>query len=474
MRMVKVDDITFSLFVGNGLPQARMKEVEKLLIESGEADAVIQSSMLEYSIQKERAVEMLGVDDTDFFIKDARKLSDTDSVEAKSRSLMLKTTSMNNKLSKEELLKVQDLVVKFNDSCVANLSLEENLVQFYLAQRPGTFQEDVFLIVQGLETGIRNFNEKLKKALEDKEFDYATELHNLSLELSLQEKYELYINFLAALQTLCMDNLSVEQASLLEGFQTIRERLIVSEEVSEDMLLEVEEKITLLLKESTLCLGSIETLKGLIKELPQGTEAVEKMVTDVEQDFREKMVTSMATYIAYQNEELESLKGQELAPEAIAVSVAAGVEEMHVMQDLNAGRITVDKAIKVLKIIGGVALFLLLAYVAMNLIVFVSTLSAVMLMLTFGSGVLATIGAWVTAFFVAGVLVEPTIHVGGKIMNYASRAFDVVVDTWRKQAWPILRKALADIREWFLSLFQKKTIIKEEQQGDSVQTASTL
>lgn len=464
---MKVDDITFSRFVNNDLPQAKMFDIEKLLIENGEIDASIQASMLNYFLNEEYAKDLLGIDEKNFFIKDRTTL-DSDSKESNNESLILKSTTMKNKLSKEEILKVQELAEKFKKSYNVELSLEENLIKFYLTERPGAFPEDAYSIVNALRSGIVSFNVNLKKALENGEFDYASELKEIASEMSINEKYELYVNFLAALQALCVSNLSAEQTAQLDNFQTIRERLIVKDEVTEEMLRDVEDKIGQLLKNNNFCLGTLESVKGLIDELPNGSEAVESVVISSKQDMREKMITSMATYIAYQNEELESLKGQELSPEAIAISVAAGVEEMHVMNDLNSGRTTVDKAIRVLKLIGGIALFSLLAYVAFNCIIAIGTLSMVMFMVTFGSTTIATVGAFLASLFVVWSLTNSTFNAGEKIMNWSSRIFDVLVNTWRETVWPSIFVVLRDIKDWFASLFQKKSIVGVQQNDDSV------
>lgn len=475
---MKVDDITFSLFVGNNLSQAKMMEVEKLLIQNNEVDSSIQASILNHSLNRDRAEEMLGVDSEnkleEILASKDRNMCHVDSREVNKEKIIINSTTMNNKLSKEEILKVQELVVKFNESYNAELSLEENLVKFYLTQRPGTFPEDAYTITNGLKSGIVSFNANLKKALENGEFDYAAELKEIASEMPTNEKYELYVNFLAALQTLCVENLSSEQAAQLNNFQTIRERLIVKDDVTEDMLRDVEDKIDQLLENNNFCLGSIESLKELIDELPNGVEAVEGIVTDSEQDMREKMITSMATYIAYQNEELESLRGQDLSPEIIALSVAVGVEEMHVMNDLNSGRTTVDKAIKVLKIIGGIALFSLLAYVAFNCITAIGTLSMVMFMVAFGSTTIATIGAFLASLFVVWSLTNSAFNAGEKIINWSSRIFDVVVNTWRETVWPSIFAVLHSVKEWFILLFQKKSIVEVQQNEDNVQSVPAM
>lgn len=470
---MKVDDITFSRFVNNDLPQAKMIETEKLLIEDGEIDASIQASMMNYSLNEDYADELLGIGEKNISTKDRITLH-SDSKEINNENLILKSTSMDNKLSKEEVLKVQELVVKFNESYNAELSLEENLADFYLAQRPGTFPEDAYSIVAGLKSGIISFNANLKKALENGEFDYAAELRNIASEMPINEKYELYINFLAALQALCVENLSAEQKSQLGDFHTIRERLEVKDEVTEDMLIDVEDKIGQLLHNNNLCLGSIENLKELMKELPSGAEAIESIVTGSEQDMREKMITSMATYIAYQNEDLESLKGKNLSPEAIAISAAAGIEEMHVMNDLNSGRTTVDKAIKVLKIIGGIALFSLLAYVAFNCIVAVGSMSLMLFMVTLGSTTVATIAAFIASLFVVWALADGTVKVGEKIMSWSSRIFDAVIKTWRETVWPNTVSVLRRIKDWFMSLFQKKSIVEAQQDETNMQSVSAM
>lgn len=159
---MRVDDITFCRFVNNDLPQAKMIEIEKTLIEDGEINASIQASILNHSINKDYADDLLGIDEKNISPKDRTSLYD-DSKETNNKSLILKSTTMNNKLSKEEILKVQDLVVKFNESYNADLSLKENLVKFYLSQRPGALPEDAYSITGGLESGIVSFNANLKR-----------------------------------------------------------------------------------------------------------------------------------------------------------------------------------------------------------------------------------------------------------------------------------------------------------------------
>lgn len=58
-----VDDLIFSDFVANNLSHDEMVEVERTLIDSGEADASIYASMAYYSLNGELADELLGEDE---------------------------------------------------------------------------------------------------------------------------------------------------------------------------------------------------------------------------------------------------------------------------------------------------------------------------------------------------------------------------------------------------------------------------
>lgn len=468
---MRVDDIMFSKFVSNDLPQAKMIEIEKMLIEDGEINASIHASILNHSINKEYADDLLGTDEKNIN-KEYIYSSTGDSKDLNNESLNLNIKAMNCKLTKEEILKVQNLVGKFNESFNSDLSFEENLVKFYMLQRPGVLTEDALNAVNGLKSGIISFNDKLKKALEDGDFDYAVELKNITAEMPLKEKYELYINFLAALQTLCVNNLSMEQLSQLEDFQTIRERLTVQAEVTEEMVAEAEEKISKMLKNNNLCLGSVEELKELVQELPKGAESVGMRVKNADQDFRQKMVIATATYIAYQNEELESLNGKELTPEAVAIFVAAGVEEMKVLNDLNSGNTTADKAIKVLKVIGGIALFALLACIAVNFVLAVGVVAFATLISIFGSSTVVAIAAAIFSMLAVAVACESTFDACEKVMGWSSRVFDLVIKTWRETLWPAVYGALSDVGNWFRSLFQNSVISQEQQNENNVQTVS--
>ena len=59
---MKIDDITFSKFVGNALPQSKMIEVEQQLIVDNEAINAINASIADFELNEDKAGILLGID----------------------------------------------------------------------------------------------------------------------------------------------------------------------------------------------------------------------------------------------------------------------------------------------------------------------------------------------------------------------------------------------------------------------------
>ena len=201
-----VDDITFCRFVNNLLPKDKMREAERDLINAGEADLSIQASIINYRINSVMAEEMLGIEYEEKLIpEEVRNDMSADSKDAK---FNLSTTVMNNNFNKEEIQTIRNLVETVNNSINPEVPFEENLKQFYLLQRPGALPEEAEEVVSGIRKGIELFNSNLQQAMQEENFDYVSELENISSNMEIKDKYELYVNFLAALQSLSVNNIS--------------------------------------------------------------------------------------------------------------------------------------------------------------------------------------------------------------------------------------------------------------------------
>lgn len=460
--MEQIDDTTFSKFVCNALPQSKMIEVEKQLIENGEAPATIHASILNYEINMDTANEILGMDEEQYnekkMVSEVRNEELNDSIKVQNETITFNSTNMNINFTKEEALKIQELFAAYNKSENSESTIDENLVNFYLNQRPGTFAEDAHEVVKGFHKGIETFNTNLTEALKEDGIDYVSQLKELGTDLTNEQKYELYINFLAALHVLNVQNFDAEKASQIEDFEAIKQSLAPIGDVTDEMLDEAIEKIVDALNNNTLCMTSIDKVKDLMESLPDGTEAVQETLLGSENDMRAKLITALATYIAYQNEDIASLKGQEVSPETIAIAVAAGIEQAHVIEDTRTGKITIEKAIKVLKIIGGVALWTALTaggiYVTINLAMF--TMASLIGLL--GTSLLAIIVAGGMALMVSIGISNSLSDTVSSVMDGAGNIFDKIVVTWREIAWPAIKKKAETFISWVRSLLTNKNV----------------
>lgn len=474
---MKIDDITFFRFVNNLLGKDDMASVAKSLRESGEADAALHASVAGYCAKMALADEMLGAD-TEIadceknLLAEDRMFAAGNSVEANKTSQKIMKANLN--ITKDELKYVHAIVENFNNSSVngEDISIEEKLVKFYLGQCTGAFPEDAYKLVEEMRHGIETFNANLQKALSESGFDYAAELAKLAADMPLKEKYELYANFLAALQTLAAANMSPEQLSLIDDFQTVRGKLSVEGEVNEDTLAELEARIADMLANNTLCMGSLDQLRHLIGELPKGAEAVGQATRDAEEDMRQKLIASVATYIAYSSGNIASMRDKEYSAESIAIAVAAGVEQANVVADLEAGRTTPDRAIRVLKIVGGVALFSLLAYSAFSLMMLANSAVAACVTCVFGTSAMATLGAFAAIAVVSLGMGEALVWAGEKVIGFASRTFDLIVDTWRTVAYPFVASSAERAWLWLKEQLCGGTLRQEGAVEESVQTVA--
>jgi len=460
---MKIDDLIFSKFVGNALTKKQMEEVEKQLIADGEFSAAIEASVLDYENRQDEVNSILGTEENDSSIENnsenvVRNQDSYDSEETKTTSLTTKNSIiMNIDFTKDEVLKIQELSAEFNNAENKDLTLNENLVAFYLAQRPGTAKEDAEKILEALTKGVGTFHEELTEALKNNGVNYVEKLQKLGQDLSNEQKYEIYINFLSMLTVLDVQNFDEEKASQIENFQTVKGRYAVSGEVTEEMLDGVIEKITNALKDNTFCLTTTEMMASLFEKI-QEESSLEECLSGSEEDFRIKLTNAMMTYIAYQKGEISSLAGQEIAPEAIAVGAAAGVEQARTIENFRLGRISWEQALDILKFIGGVALWCTLMFLFTSAAVVITLLSFAAMTNFLGGSIFAMIVSGVFSMCLAFELAELTGETVISLMEWSGSAFDQVVSFWQETVWPFIKERATAISEWFNTKIEEKTV----------------
>ena len=254
-----------------------------------------------------------------------------------------------------------------------------------------------------------------------------------------------------------VQNFDEEKASQIENFQTVKGRYAVSGEVTEEMLDGVIEKIANALKDNTFCLTTTEMMASLFEKIQEGS-SLEECLSGSEEDFRMKLANAMMTYIAYQKGLIASLAGQEIAPEAIAVGAAAGVEQARVMEDFRLGRISWDRALEILKFIGGVALWCTLAFLFTSAAVVITLLSFAAMTNFLGGSILAMVISGAVSMCLAFELAELTAETVLSIIEWGGSAFDQVIRYWQETAWPFVKERASEISDWFKTKTEEKTV----------------
>lgn len=128
------------------------------------------------------------------------------------------------------------------------------------------------------------------------------------------------------------------------------------------------------------------------------------------------------------------------------------------IEDTRTGKITVEKAIKVLKIIGGVALWTTLMagviYVAVNLAMF--TMGSFIGLL--GTSIFAMIIAGGIAAMVGIGFSNSLFDTVDSIVDGAGTIFDKIVILWRETVWPVIKDRAEAFISWIRSLLSNKTV----------------
>lgn len=460
--MKGIDDLTFTRFVNNLLSQDEMVHVEKQLIVDGEASATVYASISNFEANQELA-EIVFEQEEEKMEVNAGSISKDDSMLVNSETKTFNNSIMNVTISKEETLKIREFFTACKESANTDLTFEENLTNFYLNQFPGILPESAKDVVENIKKGVLVFNENLNKALSEEGIDYIAEIKQLGENLTNEQKYELYINYLSAIHVLNVQNFDIEHASQIDDFDSIKKEYEVVAEVSDDMLDDVIMKITDALNNNTLCLTSIEMMKQLQGSLAGGSDKIKDILRGSEADFQNKVEMSLATYIAYRQGEIESLKNHDVMPEVIAIAISSGIEQAQVVENVRTGKTTVDTAIGVLKVLGGVALWttltLAIACISIYLVsfafgAFVSLLGTSILGLIIAS--VAALACSLGIFNCASEFVDETI-------DWAGSAFDWIVDGWRETVWPTIKEKTSAFIVWLGDLFANRKVVPTTQ-----------
>lgn len=431
--MGNIDNNTFVHFILNDMNKEEMLKTESQLINDGEASAILACSTSLWETTS-NALEIVGDVRSKIFGQKDRSEISQDSIQANK----LKNTMTMVQLTLSDGKVINRIIKAFDASQSKSLTLDENLKNFYKNECPGALSKETETVIAGIKEGITSFDSALAQMIAADDFEVDKFTEKLLKGKTLEDKYNILLNFLVALHTLDSENVKTADGSYKETFDEIKNRFYsAGVPVTEEMVTELAEKIKDILEKGTCSLTSAEAVDELLKNLDKSDENVKIFVANQEELYKQKMVLSTAIMIGIRNNSIKALEGRKVPPQVIGAGVSAGLEQQNLIANLQAGNTPLDKALKILKYIGGAILLYIGINLGVSAIVGLSYLMGAWILGMVGFSTIATILTWVvTILFFSLPLAESFAKGLSYVLRKAGDFYDLAVSKVRRKTFP--------------------------------------
>lgn len=441
-----VDDILFSKFILNQLSSEEMASVERLLLEDNESKAILHSVIAMYESNVDLAEELIGVEEE---INDTERNTpfeyDRKPQKVSSIEMNKKQNAMNTSLSSNDRYAIEQLVESFHGSEVKDRTLNDNLVTFILSSCPEMKEEEALEVIDKMRNSISLFSDNLSNALNQGLDSLIPQIRALGEERTNEERYELLLNLLVLLNNVDANNFNDEELSDKKDIDTIRnEYLGVQGHVSEEDIEDIINEIISVVSNSSFSVITTLGAEDLLKEANNGHDLSKYVKGD---NIREILITSVSTYVAHKNGQLEGEEFVNTTPEAIAVGVAAGFEELKVMARLGSGEIDDEEAWETIKIIGAIVGITLLLIASSMFIALTTTATFVGFLALFGDSLIVSIVGGLAGLAVGLQLATSIINAADWVLEKGWETLDRVVDKIRTDVIPCIKERVIKIKE---------------------------
>ena len=253
--------------------------------------------------------------------------------------------------------------------------VRENMIHMYMEHYPDMGEEDAKQEIDGLMNGIMDFNQTLS-AVNQNGTEAVIQKFDQYLEgKSLSEQYSFYCNTLVVINAMGQNVLqNILGSEKFEAEEELRQLMNTGVDCEVDVKVEdveeVRQKVLDALENSLITVADIERLK----EVGEDKENfIHDFAIEGWSQMERKAYLSLAAYLAYKDGVLD-IDG-EAEPYQWAVTMSAVVEAEETVREASMGRITWEKAAKILKGIGLVALGLgMIAVEIIGIMVFLNLL----------------------------------------------------------------------------------------------------
>jgi len=453
-------------FNRNNLSKEEMLKVESALLQNKVANASFSTLIQEYQTRSD-IDELIGEDDEEntFFDEIEKKVEESCKKLKRPASIVANIKiqqSMNNmKVTTEEMAKVAARRNAISARYESEKTLVENLIASYKEAHPDCSEEEASEVVGKLMKGCEELTLKYNQAISEG-FNAEEELTNLTKDMDVETRFNYLINALAAVEALNASNFASQKDVNEAVKKAIEEYAAATPNPTEEDCDTIQKLLVEAISNNTLVLSGMEKAQELLASAKDANTVID-FASGQYDDARTKAEMALAMWLEYEAGNIASIEPG-ATPESIGIGTATAVEEAKVVEDLATGRTTADIAIKCLKILGGVALILLLGYIGLTFAATIGGLAASALLSVFGTSTIACIAT--TTLSLSLVLGYAKLYLDGceTVFEGAGNAFDFVVEKLRESVFPKIREIGSKFITW----------IKEKLGGKQSTTETTV
>ncbi len=308
----------------------------------------------------------------------------------------------------QEFKAVNEVAAKMMENINPEKSTLGNMIAQLLTQVPSMSVEEATEVCRKLVKGVTDFNEVLEmlKTNDTSEEVMVQDIYDRCMtaiaDKTAQEQAAILINFLTFVQYVNAANLSMTLDG--EEAKTFEELLAENKSVEGDITPEILDQLKAQFKDSiansTIILTKEEELRQLISAAGESESLTEELAKRQLSEIDFKSYAALVAYIACLKGEVKG-GNDNIQPEVVGASVAAGIEREKVIKEAKRGRISWEKAVKYLKWIGAALLYGLFAWVTFKLTVLMFTATAVITTLLLDSTFIGVAAGLILGGFIA-------------------------------------------------------------------------
>lgn len=411
-------------YLNNNLTRDKMREVECSIIDNGESEAVYHAMMFDYQHNRDYIESLIGTDDEENLDKTCQNIGnltlkekqEETSNKLKSNLVMENLEGLNlpkNMSIVQEAIKelqpvIEEMLIANEPNCIAHakkLLMERYAMDDEIAQN----------VVDDLLWGINQFDTQFDVLKNDDQSAIRTNIENLLENKSEEEKKNLLINSLTALEALKEEEITDEYIrnkteeysdKSIEELMLDFERAMTEENNFDAIVNSIAEKMEIL---------DEEQLNDLRKQLTCNT-------------LDNKFYTALALYIAQCDGKIDlSIDEKGVDAKTIGAGAAAAVAMNYTTAQFQNNEIDRPTWMKWMKIIFGGLFFVLMVIAVAMLVTSVSIFVVLSLMSMFGQGVIATFVALGITFVVGKYLADKAVEFTLWLLDVIEEPYDKVV-----------------------------------------------